>query len=75
MDLLKVPRFSCQKRLQRHLTLAVEGLKSSTASVSNRLSVTVRKSSNNWNLEPKGDLIIFLFFKVTLKVTVVNSKS
>ena len=31
------------------------------------------KNSNSGNLELKNELIIFLFIKVTLKATVVNS--
>ena len=77
MDLLKALRFPYQKRLhdKEHLNLATEVLKGFSPGVLSRLCVTHSKSSNSRNLEPKIELIIFLFFKVALKATVVNSDS
>ena len=68
--MLKAPRFPYQKRLHNkgHLNLATEVLKGSGPGVFNRFCVTHSKSSNNENLEPKSELIIFLFLKVTQTV-------
>ena len=55
MDMLKLPRFPYQKRLNNkgHLNLATEVLKGFRLGDLYRLFVTHRKSSNNGNLEPK----------------------
>ena len=41
--------------------------------VFNRICATRSKRINRRNLEPKTELIIFIFFKVALKTAVVNS--
>ena len=76
MDMLKLPRFPYQKRLNNkgHLNLATEVLKGFRLGDLYRLFVTHRKSSNNGNLEPKCYLVIF-FSKEVLKATVTNSVS
>ena len=58
-----------------HLNLVRELLKGFSPNVFNKLYVTHSKSSNKGNLEPKCELIIFSFFIVALKATVVNSDS
>ena len=70
VDLLKILKFPCKKRLhnKRHINLATEALKSFCPDVFNRLCVTHNKSSNNWNLEPKSELITSLLFKKALKL-------
>ena len=89
MDLLKVPRFSCQKRIHNkaHLNLVTEVLNGFSPGVFNRLYVNHKKNleqpkfrskerANNTSLlEPKSELMIILFSKVTLKATAINSES
>ena len=77
MDLLKAPRSPYQKNstITGHLNLATEFLKGFSPSTFNRLRVTHSKSSNSRNLKPNSELIIFLFFKVTLKARVINLDS
>ena len=79
MDLLKAPRFPYQKRIdnKEHLDLATEVLKDFSPGVFNRSCLTHKKKKiqNSGNLEPKSELIIFLFSKVNLKATTVNSNS
>ena len=72
MDLFKVPRSPYQKRVHNkgHLNLATEVPMGFSAGVFNKLYVT-----HNKNLEPKSELIILFFSKVTLKATAVNSDS
>ena len=73
MDLLKVPRFPYQKRLRNkgYLNLATEVLKDFSPGVFSRHYVNHIK-----NLEQrKFRADIFLFSKVTLKATAVNSDS
>ena len=75
MDLFKAPWFPYKKRSHNkgQLNLATEVLKGFSRGVFNNLCVTHRKSSINGDLEPKSELIIFLF--LALKATVVNSDS
>ena len=75
--MLKALRFPYQKKLHNkgYLSLATEVLKGSSPGVFNKFCVTHSKSSNSEYLEPKSELTIFLFLKVTLKATVVNSDS
>ena len=89
MDLLKAPRFPYQKRIHNkgHLNLATEVLKGFSPGVFNRLYVNHKKNleqpkfrskerANNTSLlEPKSELMIILFSKVTLKAKTVNSGS
>ena len=77
MDLLKVPRFLYQKRLRNkgHLNLATEFMKGFSLDIFYRLLETHRKRSSSGNIEPKSELIIIFFFKVTLKTAIVNSES
>ena len=72
---MKVPVFLYLKRLHSkgHLDLAIEIMKGFSPDVFNRLCVNHSKSSNNGNLKPKSDLIIF--YKLALKATVDNSDS
>ena len=74
MDLLKAPRFPYQKRIHNkgHLNLGTEVLKGFSSVVFKRLCVTHNKNLEQWKLEPKSELIIFPFSKVTLKATAVN---
>ena len=75
MNVLKVSRFSCQKRLHKkeRVNLAEELLEGFSPCIFNRLCVTHFKSSSNGNLDPKSEMVTFFFFKGALKVTVVNS--
>ena len=76
MDLLKVPRFPCQEKLHNkgNLNLAKKGSEGFISpGAFNRICATRSKSINSRNLEPKSELIIFIFFKVVLKTAVVNS--
>ena len=77
MDLLKAPRFPYQKKLHNkgHLNLAAEVLNGFSPGVFKRFFVTPSKNSNSGNLEPNSELIKFLFLKVTLKPTILNSDS
>ena len=77
MNLLKVPRFHYKNALyyKEHLDLLTEVLKGFSPSVFKRPCVTHSKSSKNGNLESKSELIIFFFFKVALKASIVSSDS
>ena len=76
MDLLKAPRFPDQKRINNkgHLTLATEVLKGFSPGVFNSFCVTHNKNLQQPKFRTK-ELIIFLFSKVTLKATAINSDS
>ena len=77
MDVLKVQRFSYRKILHNigHHSLVAAGLKDFSPGIFKRLFVTHSRSTNNGSLELENELIIFSFFKVAPKATVVNSDS
>ena len=79
MDLLKAPRFTYQKRIHNkgHVNLTTEVMKGFSPGVINRLCVTHKKNLVQQKCRTKepAKLIIFLFSKVTVKATDVNSNS
>ena len=55
--------------------MATEVLKGFSPGIFNRLYITHNKNLEQWKFRTKEQAIIFLFSKVTLKATVVNSDS